>query len=81
MKTGLLWNDNDSTYDLIDRIERAAIYYQQKYGQRPDICFVHPSLLNSSNRQPYDIEVRPNRCIRPGQLWLGLQNTPLFGHS
>jgi len=79
MKTGLLWNDKDSTFDLTTRIERAAVYYQQKYGQRPDVCFVHPSLLAAANRRPYDIEVRPNQRIRPDQLWLGLQGAPLLG--
>ena len=77
MKTGLLWNEKDSAYDLADRIERAAVYYQQKYGQRPDVCFVHPSLF-AALRHPYDIEVKPNQRIRPDQLWLGLQGTPLL---
>lgn len=36
----MLWFDNDKNTDLPAKIERAAIYYQKKYGQIADLCLV-----------------------------------------
>ena len=30
-------------------MNRAIAYYQKKYGQTPDLCFVHPSMLPDRN--------------------------------
>jgi hypothetical protein len=44
MKIGMLWFDNDPKADLKIKIERAASYYSKKYGQSPNLCFIHPSM-------------------------------------
>ena len=49
MYTGMLWFDNDAKSELKLRVERAAEYYRRKYGQQPNLCFVHPSML--ANRE------------------------------
>ena len=72
MKTGMLWFDNDPKADLSTKIARAADYYVRKYGQRPSICFVHPTMLNGIVPHAPDIDVRPNRQVLPNHLWLGL---------
>ena len=45
MNVGMLWFDNDPKVDLEAKIERAADYYRSKYGKKPTLCFVHPSML------------------------------------
>jgi hypothetical protein len=45
MKSGMLWFDAYEGRDLAARIERAAQFYQSKYGTRPTLCFVHPTAL------------------------------------
>lgn len=73
MKTGMLWYDNDPKTDLPAKIERAAAYYRQKYGQTPNLCFVHPSMLKDA--PPPDrngIEVKTTRQVLPYHLWLGI---------
>jgi hypothetical protein len=42
MDIGMLWFDNDKTDDLEIKVKRAVNYYQKKYGQKPNICFVNP---------------------------------------
>ena len=42
MDIGMLWFDNDKNCDLDAKVERAATYYHKKYGQSPNLCFVHP---------------------------------------
>ena len=58
MDIGMLWFDNDKQSDLPSKIESAAEYYLTKYGIRPNVCFVHPSMT------PQDIgshDKKPNR--------------------
>jgi hypothetical protein len=73
MKIGMLWFDNDPKADLLTKINRAASYYQHKYGQRPDLVFVHPTMLGGATPRSQDnIEVRPNRSVLPNHLWIGI---------
>jgi hypothetical protein len=81
MKTGMLWFDNDPKTDLPTKIERAAAYYFQKYGQQPDLCFVHPIMLvGFINRAHEKIEVRPNRAVLPNHLWIGISEAGGLGN-
>jgi hypothetical protein len=71
MQPGLLWFDNDPDVDLKTKICRAALYYQDKYGLMPDLCFVHPSVLPRPLQTNWGIEIRANRQLNPDHLWLG----------
>ncbi len=73
MNTGMLWFDNDSKTDLPTKIERAAAYYQKKYGTKPDLCFVHPSMMNEEAARAAGIEIKTTRSVLPHHLWLGVQ--------
>jgi hypothetical protein len=72
MNTGMLWFDGDGKTDLITKIGRAARYYQEKYGRRPDLCFVHPSMLAQKNPLPDGFEVRSSEKVLPNHFWLGI---------
>lgn len=74
MQTGMLWFDNDPKTGLAAKIERAADYYRQKYGQIPDLCLVHPSMLGQE-QPPGKIAIRPYRPVLPGHLWLGIDES------
>jgi hypothetical protein len=71
----MLWFDNDPKTDLPTKISRAAAYYQKKYGQMPDICFVHPTMVGGSALKSQGIEVRPTRQVLPHHLWLGVMES------
>lgn len=47
MNVGMLWFDNDPKTQLDDKIQRAASYYTEKYGNPPTVCFVHPSMIDT----------------------------------
>ncbi len=88
MKIGMLWFDNDPKADLKVKIERAASYYSKKYGQAPNLCFVHPSMTPATNPAQFaggngngkpqtehfsaNIEVRTNRSVLPNHFWIGI---------
>jgi hypothetical protein len=90
----MLWFDNDTQSDLAAKVERAAVYYQKKYGKRPNLCFVHPSMAPSelanieaeTNKEPAikagSVEVRMTRSVLPNHLWIGIHaNGSNNGHS
>ncbi len=72
--SGLLWFDDNPYRGIGEKIQRAVARYQQKYGQRPRVCFVHPTLLGGNGRarpmQVGEVEVRPSRAVLPDHIWL-----------
>ena len=46
MQTGLLWYDDDPQQTLEAKIGRAARRYREKFGRTPDICYVHPRVVD-----------------------------------
>lgn len=77
MHTGMLWFDNSQT-TLNQKIQKAADYYEKKYGRRPDLCLVHPSMLEANQKQSLinRITVRPYRTVLPGHIWIGIEDMP-----
>lgn len=78
MDIGLLWFDNDPRRDIVEKVLRAASHYQHKYGHMPNVCFVHPSMLNGNGKHSMlrvgGVEVRPGRAILPDHFWLGVSS-------
>ena len=79
MKTGLLWFDDDPRRELTEKVLRAAAHYERKYGQAPDLCFVHPSALKNGNgngkraaKKAGGVEIRPARSVLLHHFWLGV---------
>jgi len=52
MNVGMLWFDNDPRTGLEGKVARAADYYRTKYGRKPTLCFVPPSMLARSQAGP-----------------------------
>ncbi len=71
MVTGMLWFDNDPKVDLTSKIIKAADFYRKKYGVKPDICFVHPSMIKAEPPNRNGIDVRINSRVLPNHFWLG----------
>lgn len=74
MNIGMLWFDNDTKTDLAGKIQRAVNYYQQKYGQTPNLCFVHPSMVPPSSPVEAGVELRTTRSVLPNHFWLGVNS-------
>ena len=70
MHTGMLWYDN-SQITLNIKIQKAVEYYHKKYGRLPNLCLVHPSMLQGDQTDEKKITVRPYRPVMPGHLWIG----------
>lgn len=75
MHTGMLWFDNSQT-TLNVKIQKAVDYYHRKYGRIPDLCLVHPSMLEKGQAQVElsKLTVRPYRPVLPGHIWIGVED-------
>lgn len=75
MEIGMLWYD-DSPLALKDRLEKAADYYTGKYGRKPNLCLVNPSMLTADEVRFNGVLVRRGRSVMPGHFWIGVDDDP-----
>ena len=87
MDIGMLWFDNDNKSSIPNKVEKAARYYQKKYGKVPDVCYVHPKMVkgvngkkNGRKKSPANhplkigkILVLKDDKVLPDHFWIGIQ--------
>ena len=74
MNVGMLWFD-DSASSLAEKIRKGADHYEKKYGRKPELCLVHPTMLKDVKLdQLTQITVRPWRPVLPGHIWIGVED-------
>jgi hypothetical protein len=71
MREGMLWFDNSEQREIDAKIMRAVEYYQAKYGARPTLCFVHPTMIPGDSAVLEGIELRGTNSVLPNHFWLG----------
>lgn len=72
MLSGMLWFDNDKSASLTAKVDRATAYYRQKYGQRPNICFVHPQMVADQPAEDKPaVAVEVSKDILLHHFWIG----------
>lgn len=79
MSIGMLWFDNDPKATLVEKVARAAKYYQDKYGKAPNRCYVHPSMKTDRMFESVDgVEIHTNRSVLPNHFWVGIHHESEF---
>lgn len=73
MHTGMLWFDNSQS-TLNAKIQKAMAYYHKKYGRTPDLCLVHPSMLEGQTVEIDKLTVQGFRPVLPGHIWIGIED-------
>ncbi|MEE9216330.1 MAG: hypothetical protein V3U32_02745 [Anaerolineales bacterium] len=76
MEIGMLWYD-DSPTALKDRVDQAAGYYTEKYGRKPNLCFVNPSMLQAEEGKAKGVVIRKDKGIMPGHFWIGVDESQI----
>ena len=73
MKEGLLWYDDNPGRGLAEKIGPAARRYQEKFGASPNVCYVHPSVLdgNGKTQKVGELTVAPLSSVLRHHFWLG----------
>ncbi len=83
MDIGMLWFDNDSSTSFRRKVKLASAHYQNKFGKVPDMCVVHPSMVESGSRdKPQeeaefrvgDLVVEKSERVLPHHFWIGVNN-------
>ncbi len=82
MDIGMLWFDNDQKSSIPTKVARAADYYQKKYGKDPDLCYVHPGMLQEAQAESTGkkdkgfkigrVRVEKHDQVLPNHFWIGV---------
>jgi hypothetical protein len=76
MEIGMLWFDDGPT-SLKDKVSQAVAFYEQKFGEKPTHCLVHPNTLNGGEGDIAGVSVRKARNVMPNHYWIGVEETPV----
>jgi hypothetical protein len=68
--TGWLWLDA-SEKPLTTKVAHAAKAYAAKFGQQPDVCYVHPGAVEAEERLN-GLVVVPARNVLVHHFWVGV---------
>ncbi len=80
MEIGMLWFD-DGSKPLQEKVEQAAAFYEDKFGNKPTHCLVHPSTLNGGEGLVGSVMVRKARNVMPNHYWIGVEDKPKKSRS
>lgn len=71
MQVGMLWLDDSKQRSLAEKVDRAAAYYEEKYGRLPQLCYVNVAAVDEVGEQVGAVMVRPLPTILRNYFWLG----------
>jgi len=74
MQTGLLWFDDNPKVSFASKVETAARRYRERFGRRPEVCYVHPQTLVGVKAMPDELQVIPLNTVRPDHFWVGVKS-------
>lgn len=69
MNIGLLWYDS-SAKELAVKVTMAARRYRERFGEEPNVCYVHPATLPDGECQVNGIRVRTATRVIRHHLWV-----------
>lgn len=68
MHWGLLWYDQRP---VADAIAAAAARYTTRFGQPPNVCYVHPALATVARVN--QVQVRASPWVLKSHFWIGVE--------
>ncbi len=68
---GLLWLDIDPKKSFNDKVLDAAERYKSKFGVMPNVCYVHPTMVDSFNVK--EIRILPDKYTLKYHFLVGIQ--------
>jgi hypothetical protein len=72
MTQGMLWFDNSKEMTDV-KIANAVTYYEKKYGRKPTLVLVHPSMIEPGLMLSINgAEIHTYRPVLPGHIWVGM---------
>jgi len=78
MRAGLLWFDDDPKKEVSLKVKEAARRYFEKFGRRPNLCYVNPTTLTipgdaigMEGIHRNGLRVLSSPLILPDHFWVG----------
>lgn len=75
MKIGMMWFDNSPKKSLPEKCNGAIQYFTDKYGMRPTVIVVHPSMATATDTKDYKtvlgVTIEISRSVLPNHFWIG----------
>jgi hypothetical protein len=75
LRKGLLWYD-DSDLEFSVKVLEAAERYEEKFGIRPNRCYVNPRCLVKEELPLNGIRVLTSAAMLPHHFWVGVGSDP-----
>ena len=75
MEIAVMYSDS-SDLTVTEKIEKYSALYKYKYGIKPDVCHIHPSLFDLvSNDEVQDIDIKlvSDNLILINNFWIGVE--------
>jgi hypothetical protein len=77
MKIGMLWFDSNAAVGVEQRVEQAARYYREKYGQAPTLCLMNPQIEGGAlPARVGQVELQTLETVLPNHFWIGVKPEP-----
>ncbi len=67
-----MWYDGDPKRAINEKIERAAEYYRQKRGVRPNTCVINPDTVRENSVVFPGIKIAIAPDVVPDHFWIGI---------
>lgn len=71
MEIGELYQIEDKSMNLEQRVLWAAKRYQRQYGQAPTLCLLPPNLLQGGQGRLGNVRLEAKQSLLPDYLWMG----------
>ncbi|MGB5931710.1 MAG: hypothetical protein WBH57_01405 [Anaerolineae bacterium] len=71
MRVGLLWFDDDPKKELSLKVKEAAERYFEKFGRRPNLCYVSPATLPLQGIHLDGLRILSSPLVLPDHFWVG----------
>jgi hypothetical protein len=81
MSIGMLWFDNDPKASLEEKVRGAAAYYREKYGKKPNTCFVSQKEKIQEGLEVDGIAVKTSWQITANHYWIGIDPAKDAGYE
>jgi len=71
MRVGLLWFDDDPKKEVSRKAKEAAERYWEKFGRRPNLCYVSLGTLPIEGLHLDSLRLLPSPLVLPDHFWVG----------
>jgi hypothetical protein len=75
MQEGLLWFDADPKRELAEKVARAADRYRYKFGRKPNLCYVNPTMVGNDPVECNGVRLVPAANVLKHHFWIGVEET------